>query len=191
MKFICSIFIFIFCFPQSNAQVTFNRENLESLTSYLTDNNVEFEKKDLATLKDMDVFSMYNTYKLLVVPEAYFFNKEGYRVKGFNGADCAQAIQNLEKINKKRIDKLDTISNWIKYFTFFDNTDEDVLNSGYDFFIIINWAKFSPKEDEISFNWYRSLKTESKYKIKIIFANLDIQEDWVLSDVQKKGLKLN
>ncbi len=188
MKYTSSLFL-LFFFSISNAQeVTFTNENLKSLLTYLKEQNVAFEIKDLATLKNINNFSFYNTNELLVVPEAYFFNKEGFRVKGFQGTGCGQLIKDLEKINKKRVDKSDTITKWTEHLSFFENNEEILLESGYDFFIIINWAKYLPKENEISFNWYNSLKVENTYKIKIILLNLDVQDNWILSEAVKKAL---
>lgn len=190
MKYIYSLII-ILAFSFSHAQeINFSKENLESLSGYLKEQNINFDVKDLATLRGINDFSFYNRNELLVVPEAYFFNREGFRVKGYNGISCGQVIRDLEKINKKRVDKTDTIAKWAAHFSFFENNDEELLNSSYDFFVIINWAKYLPKENEVSFNWYNSLKTENPYKIKIIFLNLDVQENWISNEAQKKVLGL-
>ena len=191
MKYIFTILIILF-FSFSNAQqINFSKENLASLSGYLKEQNVNFDIKDLATLKNINAFSFYNSNELLVVPEAYFFNREGFRVKGYNGISCDQVIRDLEKINKKRVDKSDTITKWKEHISFFENNDEELINSGYDFFVIINWAKYLPKENKVSFNWYNSIKAENPYKIKIIFLNLDVQENWIINETQKKVLGLD
>lgn len=78
MKYIFTqIAILFFC--HSNAQeINFSKENLASLSGYLKEQNVNFDIKDLATLKNINTFSFYNNNELLVVPEAYFFNREGF-----------------------------------------------------------------------------------------------------------------
>jgi len=165
-------------------------QSQETMIAYLTENNVQFDKGDLVALKDISVFSNYNDSQKLTVPEAYFFNKDGYRVKGFDGTSCGSEITGLKKINKKSFIKDDKINDWVKNFTFFQNIDEDLLNSGYDFFVIINWATYLPKENQTSFNWYNALKQEKGYKIKIYLCNLDIQKDWELSQEQRDFLRI-
>ncbi len=173
-------------------QPTFTRQTSESLIKYLTDNNVQFDKADITTLRDINIFSYYNSTEKLTVPEAYFFNREGYRINGFSGTDCGNEITGLQKINKKSFDKNETINDWVSYFSFIQpNKEEDLLNSGYDFFVVINWAVFLPKMNEVSFNWYYALKKEKKYKIRIFLSNLDIQKDWELNQAQKDALNLN
>lgn len=191
MKYLSTFLLLILWSPLLKAQdVKFQKEDISSISNFLSENNVVFESKDLATLKNVKMLWMYNSHKLLVVPDVYFFNRDGFRVKNFNAGNCGQELQQLEKINKKKIDKSDNITKWKSYFTFFEDDDENILESDYDFFIIINWAKFTPKQNEIPFAWYSSLKKNKEYKIKIIFLNLDVQADWVLTDAEKKVLKL-
>ena len=169
---------------------SFTKQSKETIILFLNDNKVPVDIKDLVTLKDVNVFSYYNSTEKLTVPEAYFFNKDGYRVKNFNGTSCGNEITGLKKINKKSFDKDDSIKDWVKNFTFFKQDGEDLLNSGYDFFIVINWATFLPTENEVSFNWYKTLKEQKEYKIKIFLSNLDIQKDWELTQAQKDALHL-
>lgn len=191
MKGILLIISFFFTFNVWSQLPTFNIQNEESLYKYLKDNNVEFNKADIVTLKDINSFSYYNETDKLTVPEAYFFNRKGFRLKGnFDATSCGQTINNLEKLNKKSFDKTDSIDNWIKEFKFLQPQSSDLYNSGYDGFIIINWAIFLPKMNEASFNWYKSLKDEKKYKIKIILLNLDIQDNWELNQAHKDALHL-
>jgi len=53
---------------------------------------------------------------------------------------------------------------------------------------LINWAIFLDSNNETSFNWYKSLKSNKDLKIKVILINLDVQESWNLTEGQKKFL---
>lgn len=184
-NFLFSFFIFLLSFAcQSQQSPSFQVQNRESLFKFLETNNISFDKKDVAVLKDMKTFTVYNANDMLTVPEAYFFNNQGQRVKGFKGVACGQAIQNLEKINKKASDKKDTINKWFDNFTFLESPKDSFTD--YDFYVIINWATFLPEENKISFNWYQSLKENKQHKIKIVLLSLDIQDNWALNDAQKK-----
>mgnify|MGYP005845300111 CR=1 FL=1 len=177
-------------------EINFTRETPASLQSFL-DGRVEYDKADIATLNSINALVAYNDSERLSVPEAYFFNRHGYRVKNnFRGTNCGQVIKNTHQINTAPSDNKEHIDDWIKDYTF--PLGEDTLsNTGgdYDAYIIITWAKFveqlSSSSNENAINWYRSVKELNSMRIKVIFLNLDIQESWTLTDEQEKALGLN
>ncbi len=170
-----------------NVKIDFKIENLNSITKYLDEKKVEYTLDDIAILRDIKVFGDYGKTERLVVPEAYFFNKDGFLLKNNNkGVGCGASIKNLSKILKSKYDVNETISTRLKDYKILGNND--VLTEQYDIYILINWAIFLDSNNETSFNWYKSLKSNKDLKIKVILINLDVQESWNLTEGQKKFL---
>lgn len=178
----------IYCFAQKNISIDFNIENEESLKAYLTENKVSFENDDLYYIKDFNSFAYLNNNDKLQVPEILFFNSNGYLVKNrFNDNECSQVINEIEKINSLKFNKKITINDWLKHIS---PLNQDITENG-SLFIIINWAKFVDKFNEQSFEWYKELKNQnSNLKVNCILLNLDIQENWNLTEQQKKALNI-
>jgi hypothetical protein len=151
---------------------------------------VDFDEKDLAVLNNVNAFAVFNDKERISVPEAYFFNKEGKRVKdNFRGTSCGQVISNPEKISKAPASGDEHLNEWLKYISLYKAGGENVISGAYDAYVIIPWAIFltsvSKDINQTSFNWYRSLKD---YKnIKVILLNLDVQQGWELSNEQKSA----
>lgn len=187
-----ALIIFTSCSAQRNKKITFTREDASSLLEYLNDNNVKYDKTDIATLNHINAFIEYNKTEKLVVPEAYFFNKDGNRVsENFQGEACGKVIKNIDKINTTATDKAETINDWLKNFDFPISEGQNPFENTYDGYVIINWAKFvGKKSNSTAFNWYESLKENKDLKIKVILVSLDIQADWELNDKQKNALGL-
>lgn len=189
MKFFLGIIFSIasslaFC---QNVKIDFKIENQNSITKYLDEKKVEYTLDDIAILRDIKVFGDYGKTERLVVPEAYFFNKDGFLLKNNNkGVGCGASIKNLSKILKSKYDVNETISTRLKDYKILGNND--VLTEQYDIYILINWAIFLDSNNETSFNWYKSLKSNKDLKIKVILINLDVQESWNLTEGQKKFL---
>ena len=170
-----------------NVKIDFKIENQNSITKYLDEKKVEYTLDDIAILRDIKVFGDYGKTERLVVPEAYFFNKDGFLLKNNNkGVGCGASIKNLSKILKSKYDVNETISTRLKDYKILGNND--VLTEQYDIYILINWAIFLDSNNETSFNWYKSLKSNKDLKIKVILINLDVQESWNLTEGQKKFL---
>ena len=64
--------------------INFKIENEKSIVDYLDEKKLVYNLEDIAILKDIKVFSDYGKTERLVVPEAYFFNKEGFLLKNKN-----------------------------------------------------------------------------------------------------------
>ena len=170
-----------------NVKIDFKIENQNSITKYLDEKKVQYTLDDIAILRDIKVFGDYGKTERLVVPEAYFFNKDGFLLKNNNkGVGCGASIKNLSKILKSKYDVNETISTRLKDYKILGNND--VLTEQYDIYILINWAIFLDSNNETSFNWYKSLKSNKDLKIKVILINLDVQESWNLTEGQKKFL---
>ncbi|AXG73652.1 hypothetical protein DVK85_05155 [Flavobacterium arcticum] len=158
------------------------------MTNYLNKKGYEVSANEIATLNGINTFIEYNNSEKLVIPEAYFFNKDGYLISGFEGTGCGMAISNIDEISNASSDNKEHFKDWITNYNFLssDNTE-----ASYDAYVIINWAMFvDGMNDDTSYNWYKSLKNNKDLNIRIIFLNLDIQENWKLSDDNKKVLGL-
>lgn len=167
--------------------INFKIENEKSIVDYLDEKKLVYNLEDIAILKDIKVFSDYGNTERLVVPEAYFFNKEGFLLKNKNkGVGCGASIKNITKIIKSKFDTNQQIKNWLKDYQILGTTD--VSSDEYDICVLINWAIFLDSNNETSFKWYTSLKNNKELKIKVILINLDVQEIWNLTDGQKEFL---
>lgn len=170
-----------------NVTIEFKIESQNSIIEYLDNKRVEYSLDDIAILKDIKVFGDYGKTERLVVPEAYFFNRDGFLLKNNNkGISCGASIKNLSKILKSKYDSNQTITAWLSDYIILG--DKETLFKEYDIYILINWAIFLDSNNEVSFNWYKSLKSNKDLKIKVILINLDVQESWNLTEGQKKFL---
>lgn len=189
MKFYLSLLFCFFCSLVlcQKVDITFKSVNQDSLINYLNKNQISYDLDDLAILKDIKVFGNYSATQRLAVPDAYFFNTDGFLLKNKNkGISCGANIKDLSKIMKSKIDSNQPLSNWLDELTFLGT--ETFLSETYDLYVFINWALFLDSNNETSFNWYRSLKEKKELKIKVILVNLDVQETWHLTEGQKQFL---
>jgi len=180
-----------------NVNITFKKETAESLQAYLNEKNVSYDNTDIAVLNSIDAMLYYNSNGRISVPEAYFFNRDGFRVKdSFKGTRCGQVINNTNQINAAPSDNKEHIGEWLKDFSFpLQESSPESYEGMYDAYIIISWAKFvdqiSSSSNESAINWYNSLKNNKEMKIKTIFLNLDVQESWVLTEEQERAFGLH
>jgi hypothetical protein len=189
MKFLFSLLLVLFSSLAvcQNVEITFKSVNQDSIFNYLAKNNISYNLDDLAILKNIKVLSNYSESERLVVPEAYFFNKDGFLIKNKNkGVSCGATIKDLSKIMKSKIDSSQVLFKWFDELTFLGN--QTFLSEKYDLYILINWALFLDSYNETSFNWYHSLKEKKDVKIKVLLVNLDVQESWNLTEAQKQYL---
>ncbi|MEY4834533.1 MAG: hypothetical protein RI980_648 [Bacteroidota bacterium] len=185
LTFIFSVFS---CASQKKVSISFEIENISSLKSYLTKNNVLIDTLDLYSLKNFSSFAKFNNLDLLQVPEILFFNSNGYLVKNrFNNNECSKVINDIKKIDNLSFDKKNTIDQLLSDLSsFYNNKVEE--NTIY---VVINWAKFVDDFNKQSFEWYNELKNSSnEIKVKCIFLNLDVQENWNINEEQKKALNI-
>jgi CRISPR/Cas system-associated endonuclease/helicase Cas3 len=96
-------------------------------------------------------------------------------------------INDIKKIDNLSFDKKNTIDQLLSDLSsFYNNKVEE--NTIY---VVINWAKFVDDFNKQSFEWYNELKNSSnEIKVKCIFLNLDVQENWNINEEQKKALNI-
>ncbi len=169
-------------------------ENNSTLQTFLEENDVPINVKDLATLDYLGSWIEFNNNDFLHVPSAYFFNREGYRTaKKFVGERCSQTIKGIEKIDSYKVDKDENINDWVSKYMAFPFTSEPVFGEPYDAYVIIFYCKCLDEFDDVNataFRWYKSLINNDKVKVKAILLNLDIQESWNITDEQKKAIRI-
>lgn len=178
------------CTTTRNYKITFTEENRESISNYLNNKNIRHNAEDIAILKDITVLSYYGQTDKLSVPEAYFFNKDGFLIKNNQkGESCGQAISKLDKILKQPVDKEQPLEKWTQNFNFLTDTGI-IKDDKYDLYVIIHWAVFLDEFNGTSFNWYKSLTDNPDYKVKTILLNLDVQEEWKITPEQRQSLNM-
>jgi len=109
-----------------------------SLQTFL-DGRVEYDKADIATLNHINALVSYSDAGKFSVPEAYFFNKEGYQVKdNFKGTNCGQVIKNTGQINTAPPDNKQHITDWMKDYSFpFEEGTPSNAGGEYDAYVVI------------------------------------------------------
>jgi len=168
----------------------FQPQTDQSLIQFLDSSNVVYNKTDIATLTDTITFKAFGTKNTFTIPDAFFFNKDGYRVEdNFKGTRCGHIITNANKINEAPTNKTEHINDWIKDFRFLQNTA--TTDKDYDVTIILTWGlyahKSAPSVNREAFEWYKSLKENyPEMKIRTVFLNLDFQRSWFIHDDNEK-----
>ncbi|MCO6175979.1 hypothetical protein NHF50_13080 [Flavobacterium sp. NRK F10] len=190
MKIIQIMFLMlvsITSFAQKKIEINFKIENDSTIIHYLKAKKVDFSNDQIATLKGIGTFAEFSKTGRLVVPDAFFFNSKGELIKNKGkGMYCGAELKKLEKISKMKSDPGQTLENFLKEITILDGstiTDENV-----DMYIFITWGKFLSAESETSLNWFSNLANQENLKIKVLLLNLDIQENWNLTENQKEYL---
>jgi len=194
-------YLFIFPFLLSCKSIIFTKkvelalENQNSLETYLKEFGIETEH--LYVMKDFAGFREFT--KKMGVRDIFFFNSDGYLVEKRSDKECPITINEIEKVNSFEIKKIEKsyelpdennvkIDYWLKRIKpIKQNTNETEAKKDYT--VIVSWAKFIGKYNKKSFKRYNELKNSPSYsKINVIFLNLDIQEDWELSQEDKDAL---
>lgn len=187
IKIICLVLISYSAFAQKKVEINFKMENDSTIIQYLKENKIDFSNNQIATLKGIGTFAEFGRTKKLTIPEAYFFNSKGERIKNNGrGVYCGVEIKKLEKISKYKTDPNQTLENFLNDITILDGSQ--FADENADIYIIITWGKFASSESETSLNWFTNLKKQEKLKIKILLLNLDVHESWNLSEEQKSYL---
>ncbi|RYJ44551.1 hypothetical protein [Flavobacterium beibuense] len=165
-------------------------ESQQSILQYLDDNAVNYDKKDVSTLRIFDAWGYLLQNGKNEFPSVYFFNSKGESVK-LNGDNCSQTLKKLHKINDVKVNKKEEpVSDWLKYYISFIEEDKETATA-YDGYIVISWAKFAGNSiNETSFNWYKSAKEYKDLNLRVILLNFDVMDTWEISDENKKVLGL-
>lgn len=185
---ILTLFVFLstICNGQKR-ELEFKMENDSTIIQFLDSKNIEYSKRQVATLKGIGTFGEFGRAKKLTIPDAYFFTSQGQMIENSGkGENCAAALSKLEKLAKMKFDPAITLQNFLKDVTILEHSD--FVQENIDLYVIITWGKFASSESETSFKWLSSLQNQEKLKIKVLLLNLDVHEKWNLNEDQKKYL---
>lgn len=182
-------FLLLLVFSGTKAQVKY--ENIASITEYLDQSGLEYDKKDIAVMSNFELWgTLMSVEKKNEFPDVFFFNTEGKSVK-LRGYLCSQTINNIENIGKSKVNKKEEDADWWFSNMTFVGEDPDRFTKPYEGYIIIAWTKMVPKEmNETAFKWYRSVKEKNNPNIKVFLLSFDVMDFWEISDANKKALKL-
>ena len=188
-KLLILISFSISSFSQTKVEINFHIENDSSIVKYLKEKKIDFSNNEIATLKSFKTFAEYSRDGKLIIPEAFFYNSKGEQInnKG-RGVNCSSEIKKLEKISKMKSNPNNTLNDFLTDINIIEN--EKIIEDNIDLYIIITWGKFLNTESETSFNWFSKIRKIKDMKIKLLLLNLDIQENWNMTEVQKKTLGL-
>ncbi len=159
-------------------------------------------KKDMDTarvvyFKDFNSFALASKKKLLQVPNALFFDKNGnfvdYRK---TTSDCNAKvdgfIQDLNSFAHAKKDSTKTITD-LKVLLVGSNKNL-LMEKKADITVFITWAKFAGAlNKEKAFDWVKLLEAAKQKGINVNYylLNCDFQESWNLTKEQKEALGVN
>ncbi len=166
-------------------------ENDQSINQYLSEHKLD----KIGTLKFPTVFSfaMASQMDYLVVPDAIFYNREGFLVPYKKeavtcNANVPEFIAELKNFGSKPADQARTLKQFQNLLGL--NPEEHVA----DVTVFITWTKYSGRLNKTkAFEWIKLLDKAKDEGISVSYhlLNCDFQQSWNLSEEQLKqfGLK--
>ena len=166
-------------------------EDRTSIYKYL--NKKKIDTSNVYIFKNLSAYAKASKLKLMSIPDAVFFNKEGYFVDYKKKAsDCNAKVDaflldltTFSKLPSVQTKKMDDLLHFI------ENSKSDKPINAADINVFITWAVFAGKlNDEKAFEWVYLLEKAKKegFKINYYLINCDIQKSWKLSDEELQGL---
>lgn len=163
-------------------------ENESSLKHFLVKNGYSDTIKIYA-FKDLNTF--YSALQKAKLPDAQFFNKNGYYVDyHLKPEDCNESvgpfIESSENINQlNHIDSI-KITEVLKDVIDINTKNPIELKDSIDSYIILYWAKFlgGKLNREKSLEWlevYNASPDKNK-NVQLIFLNMDYQDFWGINE---------
>lgn len=164
-----------------------------SIKSFL--NSKKIDTSNVYIFKSLMTYSIASQKKLLSVPDAIFYNKEGNFVNYKKSAsDCNGKIDSflsdLKSFSEIESDETNKIDNFIKFLKDGDKIKKNLKEVN----VFITWAIFTGKlNEEKAFEWIRLINDAKKQGVSINYflVNCDFQEVWKLTDEQIKSLNIN
>lgn len=170
-------------------------ETYASTQKYLLKNNVDTTR--LVYFKDLQSFGYASKKKLLSIPDAFFFDKNGNFVDYRKSVtDCNAKIDgfinDLSTFNEAKKDSTKTLKELKRFLASCNNNL--VTEKKADINVYITWAKFAGALNrEKAFAWVKLLD-EAKQKginVNYYLLNCDYQESWNMTKKEKEDLGLN
>ncbi len=165
-------------------------ESIQSLEKYakkinLNSNSIYFiDEKDSANLK-----------LLKKIPDAYFFDRNGNRIDyrandSSCNADVFKFITNLNWQNQNH--KYIKDKSYTQYLNSIQDKNRMSIENeigNYDYYIFINWTKYSGRLNKDHVREWQNLITSNKNaKIKYYLVNFDVLDTWDKNLKNKFGL---
>lgn len=169
-------------------------ETYSSSKKYLHKNDIDTTR--VVYFKDLHSFIKASQKKYMQIPNAYFFDKNGNFVDYRKSAtDCNAKIDDfimdLNTFDKAKKDSTKTLTELKGLFV---SSNEKLLSEKPEgISVFITWAKYvGALNREKAFDWVKLLE-EAKQKginVNYYLLNCDFQENWNLTNEQKKDLGL-
>lgn len=163
-----------------------------------TENQLRFLKKhgisnvDFYYFKDIKSYIASSKEKYLSIPDAFFFNSNGeyvtYKKKTTDcNAKVDDFINDLKSFNSSSSNKSLKINSFLSLLT--SNSKINIEKS--EITVFLTWAIFAGKTNkEKTFDWIKLINKakENGVSISYYLVNCDLQENWNLTNEQKKRL---
>ena len=168
-------------------------EDEQSVKKYLLKQHID--TSNVYVFKDLNSYSAASKMKMLSIPEAMFFNKDGYFVpykeEAVNcNANVNKFIMDISAFSEKPADETKKMDNLMAIIVSTNNKQPQRA----DINVFITWAKFAGKLNrEKAFDWIDLLQKAKAQGIKVNYylLNCDFQKSWgIPKDLQEKlGIK--
>lgn len=197
VKILKTLLLFLFisgtAFSQKKIDIIFKEETKADINQYAFEKSKKMiDSTDIYVFKNFKGFAEHYNEGKLQVPEILFFNSSGYLVKNrFNANECTQVITDIKNIDKMKFDANVNITDYTQRIAPLNTLPPNNENKVYDYYIIINWAKYTEKFNKQSFEWYADFKKSGlASRVKLYFLDLDVQKSWNMNEKQKAVLKI-
>jgi hypothetical protein len=152
----------------------------------------KIDTSNVYVFNNLMAYAGASNLKLLSIPDAVFFNKEGFFVSYKKSAtDCNAKIDgfisdlsSFSQLPKDETKKMDDLVALI-------NNNNNTIPTKADINVFITWAVFAGKlNDEKAFEWVKLLNDAKKKGINVNYylLNCDFQKSWNLSKEEKEGI---
>ncbi len=140
--------------------------------------------------KDFKSYLQASQNRKIEIPNAYFFNRDGNFVSyKRSSTDCNANVSGfiVDLKNFKKLERSDSFN--IQEVFQLSDIDSSETSSLSEINVVLTWAVFAGKvNDEKTFKWIQLLKQAQKegLSVKYYLLNCDLQDNWNLTDTQKK-----
>jgi len=165
-------------------------ESRESISSYLL-KNLCYQGDVIFIAKDtIRFFQLINLIKGF--PSADFFNSKGELIEYSATGDCiGKAEIFASALATGRNYKIDSSYHLTDIIEKVSNINENIdsIEKGYDFTILLYWAKYFGKLNKSLFEVLKTVRENTAIHPKIYLINMDFQSDWGLRKVPDINFK--
>lgn len=159
-------------------------ENSKSIDEFLVSNKLDTNNN--FALKDTTALSIFIKSNI-GTPEIRFYDKNGYLMHYKDDKKCnGQNDSLISFLNSGNVVKIDSSEYLFDYLdqirTLEGQLVDEHMFKGYDYYLIIYWAKWLGKINSVKLNdWQQSLNKKNGLKIKTIKVTTDYMNFWPLN----------